>query len=51
MNFRANGDDEHLVLRPMGTPTSDVLYLENGLLRYARIHAVIDLEVRLSWLA
>jgi hypothetical protein len=51
MNFRPNGDDEHLVLRPNGNPTSDVLYLENGLLRYASIHAVIDLEVRFSWLA
>lgn len=48
MNFRANGDDEHLVLRPAGVVTNDVLYLENGHLIYKAIHAVIDLEVRFS---
>ncbi|KFX92837.1 hypothetical protein V490_05146 [Pseudogymnoascus sp. VKM F-3557] len=44
MNFRANGDDEHLVLRPAGVVTNDVLYLENGRLITRNIHAVIDLE-------
>lgn len=48
MNFRANGDDEHLVLRPAGVDTGDVLYLQDGLLIYNAIHAVIDLEVRFS---
>lgn len=47
MNFRANGDDEHLVLRPDGVPTGDTLWLDNGLIRFEEIHAVIDLEVRL----
>jgi len=50
MNFRANGDDQHLVLRPAGVNTGDVLYLVNGILYYDgpldTIHAVIDLEVR-----
>lgn len=48
MNFRANGDDEHLVLPPEGVTTNDVLYLLNGRLIYEEIHAVIDLEVRFS---
>jgi hypothetical protein len=51
MNFRPNGEDKHLVLRPSGDPTFDLMYLENGLLRYAGLHAVIDLEVRFSWSA
>lgn len=45
MNFRANGDDKHLVLPPMGVPTYDLLYLDDGLLTYDGRHAVIDLEV------
>lgn len=44
MNFMANGDDEHLVLRPAGVVTGDTLYLEDGLLHTRNIHAVIDLE-------
>ncbi|OBT51039.1 hypothetical protein VE04_08574, partial [Pseudogymnoascus sp. 24MN13] len=44
MRFRANGDDEHLVLPPVGVATNDVLYLQNGRLIYNTIHAVIDLE-------
>ncbi|KFY33326.1 hypothetical protein V494_07739 [Pseudogymnoascus sp. VKM F-4513 (FW-928)] len=44
MRFRANGDDEHLVLPPAGVVTNDVLSLEGGRLKYAGIHAVIDLE-------
>ena len=48
MNFRANGDDEHLVLRPAGTRTYDSLWLDNGLLRTRNIHGVIDLEVNHS---
>lgn len=51
MNFRPNGDDMHLVLRPMGQATGDTLYLEDGLLHYDAIHAVIDLEVRSLQLA
>jgi hypothetical protein len=47
MNFRANGADEHLLLRPDGVPTGDTLWLDNGLLRFEEIHGVIDLEVRL----
>lgn len=46
MNFRANGDDEHLVLRPEGVVTNDLLFLVNGRLNTRNIHAVIDLEVR-----
>ena len=46
MRFRANGDDEHLVLPPTGVETNDVLYLQDGRLIYNGIHAVIDLEVR-----
>ena len=49
MNFRPNGEDKHLVLRPEGEPTFDLMYLENGLLQYEGRHAVIDLEVRLPW--
>lgn len=45
MNFRANGDDEHLVLRPEGVVTGDLLFLVNGRLNTRNIHAVIDLEV------
>lgn len=45
MNFVANGDDEHLVLRPAGIRTYDSLWLDNGLLRTRNIRAVIDLEV------
>jgi hypothetical protein len=45
MRFRANGDDEHLVLPPVGVATNDVLYLQDGRLIYNAIHAVIDLEV------
>lgn len=45
MNFRPNGEDKHLVLRPQGEPTSDLLYIENGRLQYEGRHAVIDLEV------
>jgi len=45
MNFRSNGDDEHLVLRPDGFRTYDSLWLDNGLLRTRNIHGVIDLEV------
>lgn len=48
MRFRANGDDQHLVLPPKGVETNDVLYLQDGRLIYAGIHAVIDLEVRFS---
>ncbi|KAH8649403.1 hypothetical protein BGZ60DRAFT_422248 [Tricladium varicosporioides] len=48
MNFRPNGLDKHLVLRPAGEPTDDLIYLENGLLQYEGRHAVIDLEVRFS---
>ncbi|KAK2734225.1 hypothetical protein FQN57_001746 [Myotisia sp. PD_48] len=44
MNFRANGDDEHLVLRPDGVETGDTMWLDNGLIRFEEIHAVIDLE-------
>ena len=45
MNFVANGDDEHLVLRPAGVVTGDLLFLVNGRLNTRNIHAVIDLEV------
>ena len=51
MRFRPNGLDYHLVLSPAGDPTYDLIYLENGLLTYQGRHAVIDLEVRFSWLA
>ncbi|KFY67163.1 hypothetical protein V496_01737 [Pseudogymnoascus sp. VKM F-4515 (FW-2607)] len=44
MRFRANGDDEHLVLPPVGVETNDALYLQNGRLIFEEIHAVIDLE-------
>ncbi|OBT77116.1 hypothetical protein VF21_05045 [Pseudogymnoascus sp. 05NY08] len=44
MRFRANGDDKHLVLPPVGVATNDVLYLQDGRLIYNAIHAVIDLE-------
>ncbi|ELR06631.1 hypothetical protein VC83_03264 [Pseudogymnoascus destructans] len=44
MRFRANGDDEHLVLPPVGVATNDVLYLQDGRLIYNAIHSVIDLE-------
>lgn len=46
MNFRPNGLDQHLVLRPEGGPTYDLLTLENGYLRFEGRNAVIDLEVR-----
>jgi hypothetical protein len=46
LNFRPNGYDMHLVLRPAGQDTYDTLFLENGLLRNDDRHAVIDLEVR-----
>jgi hypothetical protein len=46
MNFRPNGLDKHLVLRPVGESTNDTLFLENGRLTYDGRHAVIDLEVR-----
>jgi len=45
MNFRANGDDEHLVLRPEGVVTGDLMFLVNGRLNTRNIHGVIDLEV------
>jgi len=45
MNFRPNGLDMHLVLRPMGQDTYDTIYLENGYLTYDGRHAVIALEV------
>ena len=45
MNFLANGEDEHLVLRPSGVVTGDSLWLEDGLLRYNLVRGVIDLEV------
>lgn len=45
MRFRANGDDEHLVLPPVGVETNDALYLQDGRLIFEEIHAVIDLEV------
>lgn len=44
MNFLANGEDEHLVLRPSGVVTGDSLWLEDGLLRYNLVRGVIDLE-------
>src|SRR5437016_4541745 len=51
MNFRPNGLDMHLVLRPAGQPTYDTLWLENGFLMNdypfdLERKAVIDLEVR-----
>lgn len=54
MNFRPNGIDMHLVLRPAGQPTYDSIWLENGYLRNDEPFddprkAVIDLEVRFSW--
>ena len=54
MNFRPNGIDMHLVLRPAGQPTYDSIWLENGYLRNDQPFndprkAVIDLEVRFSW--
>lgn len=45
MNFLANGEDEHLVLRPNGVVTGDSLWLEDGLLKYNLVRGVIDLEV------
>jgi len=56
MNFRPNGLDMHLVLRPAGQPTYDSLWLENGFLMNEypfdlERKAVIDLEVRFSWWA
>jgi hypothetical protein len=45
MNFRPNGQDMHLVLRPAGQDTYDTLWLENGHLRNEDRTAVIDLEV------
>ena len=45
MNFRANGEDEHLVLRPYGVVTGDSMWLEDGLLKYNIVRGVIDLEV------
>lgn len=48
MNFRPNGQDMHLVLRPAGQDTYDTLFLENGFLRNEDRTAVIDLEVRFS---
>jgi len=45
MNFRPNGLDMHLVLRPAGQDTYDTIWLENGILRNEDRHAVIDLEV------
>jgi hypothetical protein len=56
MNFRPNGLDMHLVLRPAGQPTYDTLWLENGFLMNdypfdLERKAVIDLEVRFSWWA
>lgn len=50
MNFRANGEDEHLVLRPNGVPTYDTMWLEDGYLRYNVVRGVIDLEVCLTFL-
>lgn len=50
MNFRPNGLDYHLVLRPAGNPTGDVLFLQNGYLFAGVNFAVIDLEVSLSLL-
>ncbi|KAF2674546.1 hypothetical protein BT63DRAFT_474285 [Microthyrium microscopicum] len=44
LNFRPNGLDMHLVLRPAGEPTNDTLYLQNGRVIYNTLHAVIDLE-------
>lgn len=46
MNFRPNGLDMHLVLRPAGQDTYDTIWLENGFLRNDDRYAVIDLEVR-----
>jgi hypothetical protein len=51
MNFRPNGLDMHLVLRPAGQDTYDTIWLENGFLRNDDRYAVIDLEVRFSWWA
>ena len=56
MNFRPNGLDMHLVLRPAGQPTYDSMWLENGFLMNnypfnVLRKAVIDLEVRFSWWA
>jgi hypothetical protein len=51
MNFRPNGLDMHLVLRPAGQATYDTIWLENGFLRNDDRYAVIDLEVRFSWWA
>jgi hypothetical protein len=56
MNFRPNGLDMHLVLRPAGQPTYDTLWLENGFLMndypfQLERKAVFDLEVRFSWWA
>lgn len=56
MNFRPNGLDMHLVLRPAGQPTYDSIWLENGFFRNdypagEERKAVIDLEVRFSWWA
>ena len=48
MNFRPNGLDMHLVLRPAGQDTYDTIWLENGFLRNDDRFAVIDLEVRFS---
>jgi hypothetical protein len=48
MNFRPNGSDKHLVLRPVGEHTNDTLHLENGRLTFDNLHAVIDLEVLFS---
>ncbi|KAH6667842.1 WSC domain-containing protein [Halenospora varia] len=44
MNFRPNGLDMHLVLRPAGQDTYDTIWLENGFLRNDDRYAVIDLE-------
>lgn len=48
LNFRPNGDDMHLVLRPEGIPTYDLIWLDEGRLAYDGREAVIDLEVIIS---
>jgi len=45
MQFVRNGIDRHLVLSPVGEPTYDLMFLENGYLRFAEKRGVIDLEV------
>ena len=49
MTFHPNGGDQHLNLAPAGNPTGDTLWLENGRIHWDTIHAVIDLEVSVSF--